>query len=241
MTGGAFGSLIGQCFRLSCAERRTLLVAGAAAGMTGVFGTPVAAVLLAVELLLFEWKPRSLVPVALSAVVAEMVRTWILGVPPLFLTSPHSDCTALACLGGVVVTGVLGGTLAAILTAAVYGAEDAFRKLPMHWMGWPLLGGLAIGMGGLIFPPALGVGYDVISRLINGDYTLRLLLGILLVKSTIWAISLGSGTSGGILAPLLMMGGALGVLSHWYFLWKGLDFGLSLRWAQPLVARCAHH
>ena len=224
MTGGAFGSLIAQSFRLSSAERRTLLVAGAAAGMTGVFGTPVTAVLLAVELLLFEWKPRSFVPVALAAVVAEMVRTWILGVPPLFPTPPHSDCTALVCLGGVVVTGVLGGALAALLTAAVYGAEDAFRALPIHWMWWPLFGGLVIGIGGLIFPPALGVGYDVIGQLINGNYTLRLLLGILLVKSTIWAIALGSGTSGGILAPLLMMGGALGGLESLVFPAEGAGF-----------------
>jgi|DewCreStandDraft_2_1066082.scaffolds.fasta_scaffold00212_37 H+/Cl- antiporter ClcA/predicted transcriptional regulator len=212
MSGGAFGSLVAQYFHLTSAERRTLLVAGAAGGMTGVFGTPVAAVLLAGELLLFEWKARSLVPVGLAAVSAEGVRTLIIGTPPLFPTPPHQACISPACLGGATMTGLLGGCLAGALTAAVYGAEDAFRKLPLHWMWWPALGGLAVGVGGYLFSPALGVGYDVIDRLMTGDYTLRLLIGILLVKSTIWAISLGSGTSGGVLAPLLMMGGALGGL-----------------------------
>ncbi len=234
MTGGALGSLVAQYFHLTSAERRTLLVAGAAAGMTGVFGTPVAAVLLAVELLLFEWKPRSMVPVGLAAVTAQGIRRLILGSGPLFPTSPHHACASLACLAGAALAGLLGGLLAGALTAAVYGAEDAFRKLPLPWMWWPVLGGLAVGLGGYLFPPALGVGYDIIGRLVTGDYTLGLLLGILLVKSTIWAVSLGSGTSGGVLAPLLLMGGALGGLESLGFpevgpgFWPLISMGATL-------------
>ena len=125
---------------------------------------------------------------------------------------------------GCVVAGVLAGALSALLTVAVYAAEDVFRLLPIHWMWWPALGGLAIGLGGLIFPQALGVGYDTIGALLQGDVPRNLILGILLVKSVIWAVSLGSGTSGGVLAPLLMMGGALGGLEAMFLPHEGAGF-----------------
>jgi H+/Cl- antiporter ClcA len=212
MTGGAFGSMVAQLFHLTSAERRTLLVAGAAAGMSATFAAPLASVLLAVELLLFEWKPRSLVPVALAAAVAAEARRHLLGEGPLFPMPEDARAVGAAVLLGCVAAGLLAGALSFLLTQAVYRAEDAFARLPFHWMWWPALGGLAIGLGGLLFPEALGVGYEVIGRLLQGDHAPRLIAGILLVKSAIWAIALGSGTSGGVLAPLLMMGGALGGL-----------------------------
>jgi chloride channel protein, CIC family len=212
MTGGACGSLVAQFFHLTSAERKTLLVAGAAAGMSATFAAPVAAVLLAVELLLFEWKPRSLVPVALASATAAAARRYIMGVGPLFPVAAHPIFIGPGGLAGCVLAGLLAGALSAVLTLAVYAAEDAFQKIPVHWMWWPAIGGLAIGLGGWIFPQALGVGYDTIGALLQGDVERRVIFGILIVKSTIWAVSLGSGTSGGVLAPLLMMGGALGGL-----------------------------
>jgi H+/Cl- antiporter ClcA len=215
MTGGAFGSVIAQFFHLTGAERKTLLVAGAAAGMSATFAAPVAAVVLAVELLLFEWKPRSFIPVALASAAAAAARRPLLGLGPLFAVPIHPAAIGVTGLGGCVVSGLLAGALSAALTAAVYFAEDAFARLPIHWMWWPTLGGLAIGAGGYLFPQALGVGYETIGALVQGDVAGRVLLGILLVKATIWSVSLGSGTSGGVLAPLLMMGGALGGVEAW--------------------------
>src|SRR5262245_22365438 len=147
MTGGAVGSLIAQFLPLTSAERKTLLVAGAAAGMSATFATPLAAVLLAVELLLFEWKPRSLIPVALASVTAATMRRYIIGVGPIFPVPQHALLIGADGLSGCVVAGVLAGALSALLTKGVYAAEDAFQRLPMHWMWWPLLGGLAIGVG----------------------------------------------------------------------------------------------
>jgi CIC family chloride channel protein len=210
MTGGAFGSMIAQFFHFTSMERRTLLVAGAAAGMSATFAAPLASVMLAVELLLFEWKPRSAIPVALASATACVIRRYILGLGPLFPVSGHPVFIGPAGLLGCVVAGLAAGALSALLTLGVYAAEDLFKKLPIHWMWWPAIGGLFVGIGGLIFPQALGVGYDTIAMLIQGDVALKILLGVLLVKSAIWMISLGSGTSGGVLAPLLMMGAALG-------------------------------
>lgn len=211
MTGGALGSLFAQLFHLSAAERKTLLVAGAAAGMTGIFGTPVAAVLLAVELLLFEWKPRSFIPVATAAVVAAAWRPLMFGAGPLF---PFDAVPTLPWwgIGLAAVVGLVAGAGSGLLTAMVYGAEDFFQKLPLHWMWWPVIGGAVVGLGGLIEPAALGVGYDNIRGMLQGDMAVRALLVLLLVKGVIWSVALGSGTSGGVLAPLLIMGGALGGL-----------------------------
>jgi chloride channel protein, CIC family len=224
MTGGAFGSMIAQFFRLTSVERKTLLVAGAAAGMSATFASPVAAVLLAVELLLFEWKPRSLVPVALASATAGAARRYILGTGPLFPVPAHPVFIGPEGLLGCVVCGLLAGVLSALLTGAVYAAEDAFLKLPIHWMWWPAIGGLVVGVGGLIFPQALGVGYDTIGALLKGDVARNVILGVLLVKSIIWAVSLGSGTSGGVLAPLLMMGGALGGIEAMFLPNEGAGF-----------------
>jgi chloride channel protein, CIC family len=232
MTGGAFGSMIAQLFKLTSAERKTLLVAGAAGGMSATFAAPVAAVLLAVELLLFEWKPRSLVPVALASAVAAIVRRYILGTGPLFPVPHHPLFIGPMALLGCVVAGLLAGGLSALLTLSIYATEDGFQHLKIHWMWWPAIGGLAIGLGGLIFPQALGVGYDTIGALLQGDVTTHVVFGILLVKWFIWAVSLGSGTSGGVLAPLLMMGGALGGLEAMFLPNEGTGF-----W--PLISMAA--
>jgi H+/Cl- antiporter ClcA/predicted transcriptional regulator len=229
MTGGAFGSMIAQFFHLTSLERRTLLVAGAAAGMSATFASPLAAVLLAVELLLFEWKPRSLIPVAMASAAAAATRRYIIGMGPLFPTPPHAAFLGPEGLLGCVLVGVLAGALSALLTLAVYAAEDSFQKLPIHWMWWPIIGGFVVGIGGLIFPQALGVGYDTIGAMLQGHVVLTTIAGILLVKSVIWAVSLGSGTSGGVLAPLLMMGGALGGLLSPFLPNEGMGF-----W--PLIA-----
>ncbi|HQX16533.1 MAG TPA: chloride channel protein [Anaerolineales bacterium] len=215
MTGGAIGSLFAQFFHLTSAERKTLLVAGAAAGMAAIFAAPVAAVLLAVELLLFEWKPRSFIPVALAAAVAGAMRVAFLGAGPIFGISPHEALGGWALLIACLV-GIAAGLASGVLTTLVYFFEDLFERLPIHWMWWPIFGGLAIGIGGLIDPRVLGVGYQLIHQLLRGEMIGMAVLGLLIVKALVWSIALGSGTSGGVLAPLLIMGGALGAfLSQW--------------------------
>ncbi len=215
MTGGAIGSLFAQCFSLSANERKTLLVAGATAGMTAIFGTPIAAVLLAVELLLFEWKPRSLIPVLTACALSAVLRPYVLGSGPLFAFSGSlnlSGWVPLICVG----VGLVAGLQSGLLTGLLYKAEDLFGALPIHWMWWPALGGLAVGLGGLIEPRALAVGYDVIGDLLANHVTAKEVALILIVKSTIWIVALASGTSGGVLAPLLIFGGCLGWLEGQY-------------------------
>ena len=212
MTGGAIGSLFAQCFHLSAAERKTLLVAGAAAGMTGIFGTPVAAILLAIEVLLFEWKPRSFVPVVVGTLVAFAWRPMLLGPGPLF---PFAASPALAMWpteGLALGMGVLVGLEAALLSVLLYRVENSFHRLPVHWMWWPALGGIVVGLGGLLDARVLGAGYTNIQALLDGTLALRVILTLLVVKAVVWLIALGSGTSGGVLAPLLIMGGAFGAL-----------------------------
>ena len=211
MTGGAVGSILAQCLHLSADERKALLVAGAAGGMAATFNAPLASILLAVELLLFEWRPRSLVPVGAAVTVAVVCRGWLLGSAPVF---PVIDLVhpGPAAIGLSLIPGLTGGLLAIAATGLVYLAEDAFKQLPFHWMWWPAIGGAIIGVGGLIEPRALGVGYDVIDQLLTGRAGLSLILGILIVKTLIWSLSLGSGTSGGVLAPIFMIGAALGAL-----------------------------
>jgi CIC family chloride channel protein len=208
MTGGAFGSIFAQLFHLTAAERKTLLVAGAAAGMSAVFATPVAAILLAVELLLFEWKPRSFIPVAVASVVAAIARVPLLGGGPIFPVAPHASMgineLVVALLVGIV-TGLASGGL----TTLVYACEDMFQRLPIHWMWWPALGAVVVGVGGVIDPRVLGVGYDTIHSLMRGELLGVALIGLLIAKALVWSVALGSGTSGGVLAPLLIIGGAL--------------------------------
>ncbi|MBB3316653.1 H+/Cl- antiporter ClcA [Rhizobium sp. BK181] len=211
MTGGAIGSLFAQCFHLSAAERKTLLVAGAAAGMTAIFGSPVAAIMLAVELLLFEWKPRSFIPVAIAACVSICWRPFLFEAGPLFPKQFHMDLSWWG-IGICAAMGIVAGLQSGLLTTLLYKIEDLFEALPIHWMWWPAIGGLFIGFGGLIEPRALGVGYDIIDGLLNSTLLPPAVLAILLVKSAIWLVALSSGTSGGVLAPLLIFGGALGWL-----------------------------
>lgn len=230
MTGGALGSLLAQYFHLTGGERKTLLVAGAVAGMTAVFGTPVAAVLLAVELLLFELRPRSLLPVAVACAVAGFTRPLLIGSGALF----PLQTMALGPVGLVscVVAGLVAGTMSWGLSSALYKVEDLFGKLPIHWMWWPALGGLAVGVGGYFEPRALGVGYDVIGDLLHNHLAVSVVVGLILVKAIIWVIALGSGTSGGVLAPLLMMGAAMGTIMGPY-----LPGGEPLLW--PLIFMAA--
>src|SRR6185437_11224141 len=174
MTGGAFGSLIAQSLSLTADERKTLLVAGAAAGMAATFDAPLASILLAVELLLFEFRPRSFVPVSVAVVVATALRWRLLGTTALFQTQHMLPTITPAQLLLCGAAGIIGGFVAWAATSLVYLSEDNFRKLPIHWMWWPALGGLIIGIGGLFEPRALGVGYDVIGTLLAGHATLSL-------------------------------------------------------------------
>jgi H+/Cl- antiporter ClcA len=215
MTGGAIGSLFAQLFRLSAAERKTLLVAGATAGMTGIFGTPFASIMLAVELLLFEWKPRSFVPVVTAVLVALAWRPLLVGAGPLF---PFAAPTP-AGIEPVAISAVLGlatGLLAAFLSFVLYRIEDGFHRLPVHWMWWPAIGAVVVGIGGLFDLRVLGAGYGSIQALLNGDLVVRAVLLLLIVKAIVWLVALGSGTSGGILAPLLILGGCAGFLIGQY-------------------------
>ncbi|HET8750112.1 MAG TPA: chloride channel protein [Sphingomicrobium sp.] len=211
MTGGAIGSLFAQLFRLSAAERKTLLVAGATAGMTGIFGTPIASIMLAVELLLFEWKPRSFVPVVVAVLVSLAWRPLLVGSGPLFAfaapTPPGIEPVAIAA--GI---GLVTGLLAAILSFFLYRIEDGFHRLPVHWMWWPAIGAIVVGVGGLFDLRVLGAGYGTIQTLLDGDLLVRSVLLLLVVKAVVWLVALGSGTSGGILAPLLILGGCAGFL-----------------------------
>lgn len=216
MTGGAVGSLIGQVFYLTSMERRTLLVAGACAGMAATFGTPIAATLLAVELLLFELRPRSTIPVAVACFIASALRPYLIGPGPLFPLSFQFD-SGLLTLGMAAVCGIFAGLLATLLTAATYKVEDTFHKLPVHWMWWPAIGAVAVSVGGYFEPQALGVGYDVIGQLLTGKLVGFAILAFMIAKSLMWVIYLGSGTSGGVLAPLLALGAGLGGLEAMIF------------------------
>ncbi|MER8694224.1 chloride channel protein [Mesorhizobium opportunistum] len=238
MTGGAIGSLIAQMLPVSDNERKTLLVAGAAAGMTTVFGTPIAAIMLAVELLLFEWTPRSFIPVAVAAIIAEVERT-LLHLPGPIFPFEGGMAVSFTALGGWVLIGICAGLLSGLLTQMVYACEDAFQKLPIHWMWWPMIGGLVVGIGGLIEPRALGVGYDNISDMLNGHTLATAALILLVVKAIIWSVALGSGTSGGVLAPLLMGAVLAGFLpaadpGFWALLAMAATMGGTMR--APLTA-----
>ncbi len=214
MTGGAIGSLFAQLFHLSAAERKTLLVAGAAAGMTAIFNAPVAAVLLALEVLLFEWKPRSFIPVVSAVLVSWCWRNALIGTGAIF---PFQWMTHLQPMQLIVTVGigVLTGVIAVALSKSLYRLEEWFHQLPVHWMWWPALGSVAVGIGGILQPRVLGAGYVSIQNLLDGSLAINIIISLLLVKSIVWLISLGSGTSGGVVAPLLIIGGAVGaVVAH---------------------------
>lgn len=215
-TGAALGSLVGQRIAMSDDERKTLLAAGAGAGMAATFGAPVSAVLLAIELLLFEYRPRSIIPVALATSAAAAARIALFGSAPAFAMPDVAQPlpSAIAVYVGI---GALAGVASVFVTAAVYAVEDAFERLSihglaLHWMWWPALGAVVVGVVGYVDPRTLGVGYDNIEALLGGDLLGMAALVFCLLKFTSWVIALGSGTSGGTLAPLFTIGGGLGVV-----------------------------
>ncbi len=210
-TGGALGSMLGQTLRTTADERKVLLASGAAAGMAAIFGSPVSAVLLAVELLLFEYRARSLVPVALAASVAAGARIVLHGPAPTF-PMPLIDQPSGSALASYVVIGALIGLAAVIITRMLYRIEDAFERLPVHWMWWPAIGAVCVGVVGWYEPRTLGVGYDNITAVLSGEIVGMALLGLVVAKLISWSVALGSGTSGGTLAPLFTIGGGLGAL-----------------------------
>jgi H+/Cl- antiporter ClcA len=210
--GGALGSLWGQLLHVTADERKVLLAAGAAAGMAAVFAAPVSSVLLAIELLLFERRARSLIPVALAAVAATGVRFRLEGTHAVFAMSGIALPT-LSALAAYVVLGALLGVAGVAITKLVYAIEDAFEHLPVHWMWWPAIGGVAVGVIGYVLPQTLGVGYDNIAAIVNGRIAIAALAALCALKLVSWSIALGSGTSGGTLAPLFTIGGALGGLA----------------------------
>ena len=210
-TGGAFGSLVGQLLRVTADERKVLLAAGAAAGMAATFGSPVSAVLLAVELLLFEYRSRSLVPVSLAAAAATAVRIAFDGAGPIF-PMPEVMAPGGLALASYVVLGAIIGYASVLITRALYRIEDTFEHLPVHWMWWPAIGAVVVGVIGWFQPRTLGVGYYNIHDILNGSIAGQALLWLAVFKLISWLIALGSGTSGGTLAPLFTIGGGMGAL-----------------------------
>ncbi len=214
-SGGAVGSLIAQFLPVTDAERSVLMVCGAAAGMAATFSCPLSAVLLAVELLLFEWRPRSLVPVAMACATAGALRRLLLGPGPIFPMSYTTAPMVHQSMLGAVFLGMLCAFTGVGLSRAIHWVEHLYERLPIHWMWYPAIGGLFVALGGLVFPHALGTGYDVIRHFVNDDFTWKLIAGVLVVKVLIWIFALSSNTAGGILAPLLMIGAAMGAaFSH---------------------------
>jgi H+/Cl- antiporter ClcA len=210
-TGGAFGSLTGQWMHISASERKIVLAAGACAGMAAIFGSPLAAVLLAVELLLFEFSPRSIIPVALGCITGAGMHLLLFGSQPVF-AMPEIPVPSNSALVIYILLGVIIGVLASLVSKSIYAIEDLFEKLPVHWMWWPALGAVVVGVVGYFAPHTMGVGYDNIQYLLSGSWSLTMLLTLCFLKYISWAISLGSGTSGGTLAPLFTIGGATGAL-----------------------------
>lgn len=210
-TGGALGSLIGQIFSVTASERKILLASGAAAGMTAIFGSPVAAVLLAIELLLFEFSARSVIPVALACATASAVRTSFFNADPIF-AMPGISVQGSGAMFAFLVLGVCVGVAATVVSRAVYWVEDQFEKLPVHWMWWPAIGAVGVGVIGYFAPRTLGVGYTNIEQIVSNELPIQLVAWLCGMKLVSWLISLGSGTSGGTLAPLLTIGSGLGAI-----------------------------
>jgi len=210
-TGGALGSLTGQAMHISPAERKIILTAGACAGMAAIFGSPLAAILLAIELLLFEFSPRSIIPVALACITGAGMHIFLFESSPVF-AMPSIPVPTNSALVIYILLGLLIGIIATFVSRSVYAVEDLFEKLPIHWMWWPAIGAVVVGVTGYFAPRTMGVGYDNIQDLLKGNLPLAMLLSLCFLKYISWVISLGSGTSGGTLAPLFTIGGALGVL-----------------------------
>lgn len=217
-TGGAFGSLIGQVMHTTAAERKVLLACGAAAGMSATFNTPIAGVILAIELLLFEFKSRSFIPLVIASTLAAAIHMQLLGAGPMFSVA-QMDFAIPRALPFYLLLGVICGLAAVGFTRVLYWVEDQFEKLPIDELWWPAIGALGLGIIGYFVPRVLGVGYDTIGDILNGNLALKLLLVVMIAKAAALVISLGSGTSGGLLAPMFMssaaMGGALALgLNH---------------------------
>lgn len=210
-TGGALGSLTGQAMHISPGERKIILTAGACAGMAAIFGSPLAAVLLAIELLLFEFSPRSIIPVTIGCVAGAGMHLLLFESSPVF-AMPAIPVPSTSALMMYILLGGLIGMIASFVSRSVYAVEDLFERLPVHWMWWPAIGAVAVGVTGYFAPYTMGVGYDNIQYLLTGTLPLTMLLSLCFLKYISWVISLGSGTSGGTLAPLFTIGGALGVL-----------------------------
>lgn len=226
-TGGAFGSFTGQVMHISASERKIMLSAGACAGMAAIFGSPLAAVLLAIELLLFEFSARSIIPVALACVTGAGMHIWLFGSEPVFAMGSIAVASGsdLAIYVGI---GAFIGVIASLVSKSVYAVEDLFEKLPIHWMWWPAIGAVAVGVVGYFAPYTMGVGYDNIQHLLTGKLSLTMLFSLCVLKYISWVISLGSGTSGGTLAPLFTIGGALGALTGMGLLYLFPSLGISL-------------
>lgn len=226
-TGGALGSTIGQLFKITPNERKVILAAGATAGMSAIFGTPIAAVFLAIELLLFEFSPKAILPVALACITGAAGHQFLFDPGPVFpmpnLVSPSNLSLSIYSTMGIAI-----GFISLALTKIVYGIEDMFEKLPIHWMWWPAIGGIAVGTIGYFAPHTLGVGYDNITSVLSGNIPLGLMLSLCFFKFLSWAIALGSGTSGGTLAPLLTIGGATGAVFGTLVLIFFPDSGVSI-------------
>jgi H+/Cl- antiporter ClcA/predicted transcriptional regulator len=233
-TGGALGSALGQVLRITAEERKILLAAGAAAGMAATFGTPLSAVLLAVELLLFEYRARSFLPVALASIAGTAVRAIFAGAAPAFHVQQSALLPGLGALAACLLVGAVAGLGGVLVSKAVYAVEEAFERLPIHWMWWPAIGGLFVGIIGMVSPRTLGVGYDNIEAIVSGNLPLAAIAVLAGWKFVSWAIALGSGTSGGTLAPLLTLGGALGAV-----LGAGLAYVLPGAHLDPRLAALA--
>ncbi len=229
-TGGALGSTFGQLLRITHNERKILLTAGSTAGMAAIFGSPVAAIFLGIELLLFEFSPRSIIPVTLACVTGAAGHHLFFGAGPVFAMDTAIETPGNTALAVYSILGIVIGLLSVVVTKVVYLIEDSFEKIPIHWMWWPALGGLVVGIVGYFSPHTLGVGYDNITNILSGKMTISFLLGLCLLKFTSWSIALGSGTSGGTLAPLFIIGGAAGALAghsiHHFFPALGISLPL---------------
>lgn len=210
-TGGALGSTIGQLVKISHYERKILLAAGATAGMSAIFGSPLAAIFLAVELLLFEFSSKSIIPVAIACITGAAGHHFLFGSGVTF-PMPAIEAPDNPALAIYTAIGILVGVISVGVSKAVYIVEEGFEKLPIHWMWWPAIGGIAVGVVGYFAPHTLGVGYDNITNLLSGGMTIKVILSLCILKFISWVIALGSGTSGGTLAPLLTIGGATGAL-----------------------------
>ena len=230
-TGGALGSTLGQLLKISHNERKILLASGATAGMAAIFGTPIAGIFLAIELLLFEFSPRSIIPVALACITGAAGHHFLFSPGPVFPVGHLIEIPSNTALFVYSLLGIVMGVLSVLVTKIVYLIEDGFEKLPIHWMWWPAIGGLVVGLVGYFSPRTLGVGYDNITDILSGDLPIKLVLSLCIFKFISWAVALGSGTSGGTLAPLLTIGGAAGALLAsiiiYYFPSTGITLSLA--------------